>query len=285
MHAASAIASQPVPVPPTMADWVSAVAVLPDLRFALGGEGIAITGAGPEGLALLMDDIGQIARDMDDRTRAAYLVGYVSWAVGRALAACELAFGGLPEVAAEAFRIAPLWRDWEADGERGRSLDFAIGVDIDPEQPLVLCEAGAARALMADINAPLVEQLRVATGISRGALWRLIADGYAAAWLTVGKALGREAEAMRRAVALLGGEGSPLNNGKTGFVEIRVSDPDDPTRQVSDWFRARGGCCRYYTTPDSGGTYCSTCVLRSAESRDDLLASYLRRVHFGAVPQ
>ena len=280
MQQAVSTTSTPARPLSTMADWVTASAELPGFLFALGAEGISVAQAGPGEMAVLLEEIGQVARDMDARTRAAYLVGYVSWAVGRALAACELRLGGLPDVPAGTFGLAPTWQDWEAEGESGRSLDFVVTVAAEPDAPLLLCDAEAARTLMEDINAPLVEQLVSATGLSRGALWRLVADGYAAAWLTVGKALGREADAMRAAAVLLKGEGSPLNNSKTGFVEICVTDPSDPARQASDWFRARGGCCRYYTTPDSKGQYCSTCVLRSPQSRDQLLADYLRRVNF-----
>lgn len=277
-----AVSTMSAPTRPfaTMADWVTASAELPGFLFSLGAEGISVAQAGPGEMAVLLDEIGQVARDMDARTRAAYLVGYVSWAVGRALAACQLRLGGLPDVSAGSFGLAPIWQDWEADGETGRSLDFVVTVAAESDAVLPLCDVATARVLMEDINAPLVEQLQAATGLSRGALWRLVADGYAAAWLTVGKALGCEAEAMRAAMVLLKGEDSPLRNSKTGFVKICVSHPEDPSRQASDWFRARGGCCRYYTTPDSKGQYCSTCVLRSPQSRDQLLADYLKRVHF-----
>ena len=77
--------------------------------------------------------------------------------------------------------------------------------------------------------------------------------------------------------AIVHGAGAPLANKQTGFIEIVVRDEADPQQVLGcEWFRARGGCCRYYTTGKSAGEYCSTCVLRPAESRDKRLHDYVR---------
>ena len=84
-------------------------------------------------------------------------------------------------------------------------------------------------------------------------------------------------QARSEALALIGKTGSPLNNGKTGFVEIArpvssVTAEPVPTR----WFITRGGCCRYYTC--TGGEVCTVCVLREPGERDALLRDYLARL-------
>ncbi len=82
---------------------------------------------------------------------------------------------------------------------------------------------------------------------------------------------------MQAAQAILQAPGSPLHNKQTGFVEIVVRDVAKPEQVVAcEWFRARGGCCRYYTTEAAEGEYCTTCVLRPAESRDERLHTYLK---------
>ena len=74
--------------------------------------------------------------------------------------------------------------------------------------------------------------------------------------------------------SLVGQRGSRLFSRQTGYV--RVTAPENPAPgepYLSEWFRMRGGCCRYYTL--DGNDYCSTCVLRDAASRMSLLRDHL----------
>jgi len=122
---------------------------------------------------------------------------------------------------------------------------------------------------------PLVEQLHAATGLSRSALWRLVADGIAGCFLDAGARFDRLAQAKMSAMTILKQPGSPLNNRQLHYFDLTIAD--DRQHEISHTFRARGGCCRYYTV--EGGELCSTCVLKPPKERDQELRAAMRR-HF-----
>jgi len=123
---------------------------------------------------------------------------------------------------------------------------------------------------------PLVKQLRAATGLSRNALWRLVADGIAGCFLDAGTRFDRLAQAKVSAMTVLKQPGSPLNNRQLHYFDLTIAD--DGQNKISHTFRSRGGCCRYYTVED--GELCSTCVLKPPTARDEELRAAMRR-HFG----
>lgn len=139
----------------------------------------------------------------------------------------------------------------------------------------LLCEH--FRAELEDHVRPLVGVLTARTGLSSGALWRLAGDAIAGRFLDVGEKLGRLEEARTAALRILKQPGSPLANRQLHFFDIELTDETGCSRGV--WtFRARGGCCRYYTV--EGGTFCATCVLKPASERDAELRAAIRR-HLG----
>ncbi|KRA55930.1 (2Fe-2S)-binding protein [Devosia sp. Root635] len=215
--------------------------------------------------------------DMEARTCAAYLIGDIAWAFGRNLAALHLAGPGLPDIGAGSIAAAPQWYRWEEDGEGGEALRFTLRLLAAPDATHRPLDIDGIRALAVAAHAPLIETLSGLTRLGRSAMWRLVADALAAGWLLVGKRIGLPEHAMRVANAIIGAPGSPLANKQTGFVEIVLRDETDPERVLGcEWFRARGGCCRYYTTGESAGEYCTTCVLRPPESRDQRLRDHLK---------
>lgn len=224
-----------------------------------------------------MVEVGRKYKDMDAKTRAAYLVGDIAWAFGLNLGALHLAGRGLPDIEAGAIAAAPQWYRWEEDGESGESLRFTLRLLRAPEAVHVPLDIDGVRALVVAVHTPLIEALFAMTRLGRSAMWRLVADAIAAGWLSVGKRVGLEDRAMADANAIIRAPGSPLVNKQTGFIEIVVRDEAEPEQiRACEWFRARGGCCRYYTTAESAGEYCTTCVLRPAESRDQRLHDYVK---------
>lgn len=142
------------------------------------------------------------------------------------------------------------------------------------DRPL-LCEQ--FRAELENHVQLLVGTLKARTGLASGALWRLVGDAIAGRFLDVGEKLGRLEEAKAAALSILKQPGSPLANRQLHFFDIALND--DAGCPLGVWtFRARGGCCRYYTV--EGGVLCPTCVLKPAAERDADLRAAIRR-HLG----
>lgn len=123
---------------------------------------------------------------------------------------------------------------------------------------------------------PVIERLTALTRLPRRALWRLAADTIAAGFLDQGRMVQREADARDMALRIIRQPGSPLDNRQVGYFTLSVSD--DAGGRFDYTFRARGGCCRYYTV--EGGELCTTCVLKPQPARDDDLRLAMRR-HLG----
>lgn len=271
-------ATQLHPACPDVATWA---ARLPRLRDAYSAHLHA--GTTPrEALRLDAPDTGlveawltaeaQAQKGADDKLAAAYLLGRIAFAVCEVLAA--LALEGLQpaRLAPDAVALTARRALWHLDGQSGEGRAYDI---VLAEARLVPCSAPSAvlGAALPELFAPLVRHLVPRSGLSRGALWRLVGDALSGALLLQGKHAGRAEEAMEIADAVLRDRESPLHSRQTGFFRIDLPERPD----IAEWFRARGGCCRYYTT--EGGAYCSTCVLRDSKSREALLRAHLRRKH------
>lgn len=263
------------------ADFAAVAAQLPRLRDAFSArlhagpapeEVLRLDPPGAELLEAWLGAEAQAQPGADDKLAAAYLLGRIAFAVSEVLAA--LALKGLRPARLAPNTVALTARRalWHLDGESGEGRAYDV---VLSEMVLVPCSAPAAMlgAALPELFAPLVLSLVDRSGLSRGALWRLIGDSFAGALLMQGKHAGREEEAMEMAYAALRDQQNPLHSRQTGFFRIDLPERPD----IAEWFRARGGCCRYYTT--EGGAYCSTCVLRDPESRGVLLRAHLRRKH------
>ncbi|WP_028669255.1 (2Fe-2S)-binding protein [Saccharospirillum impatiens] len=229
---------------------------------------------------------------LDEKGQVAFLVGDTAYYLLTAVAALYLAEGIVPSLDAGDLALADYDVHWDVNGESGtyKALEvqllnstcwaFAPHHLIRDAIPLPSLEAlrDNLRRQLEQLYQPLIERLYQHYRLGKAAQWRLVADALAAAFLNAGRQLGDEDYARQEALALIKQKGSPLHNKQTGYFEVTVTDPDKPDRPVArQHFRARGGCCRYYTT--EAATYCSTCVLFPQAERDVRLQAYLKSQH------
>lgn len=208
----------------------------------------------------------------DAKLAAAYLMGIASWSICEGLVG--LAMRGLWLAAArpDAVRLTQRFVHWEEDGDKGVSLAFDLEIDSEHTAFVDIVACAGFATTLEEVHAPLVDALYAASGLSRAALWRLVADSLAAAFLEHGRHLDRVDQAMAYARTILRDRSTKLANRQTDFEWITLPENPDTGR----WMRLRGGCCRYYTAPRGNADYCTTCVLRDAESRRKRFQAYIR---------
>ncbi|HMQ30604.1 MAG TPA: IucA/IucC family C-terminal-domain containing protein [Chloroflexaceae bacterium] len=228
---------------------------------------------------------------MDRRTAGSFFVNEYAWYVFAGPIGALLAERRAPELDPANLALRFRGYTWEEDGETGEAerIDarFLSGrCAVLPDDPAaglpgvtVLSDEGALREwLRAGLEAhvtPLIERVHAATRLGRRAQWNLVADACAGQFLNAGKLLGDPARAQAEGLAFVRAAGSPMCNPGTGYITLECAGH-------TGTFRARGGCCRYYTVGD--GDKCTTCVLRPAEERDQRLREYLARQYAVAAP-
>ncbi|MFC3852261.1 (2Fe-2S)-binding protein [Salinispirillum marinum] len=210
---------------------------------------------------------------LDDKAAGAYLVNRLAWDLSAVLAWLDLNHYDLSVLTPEALGVhAVIEREWHK-GEWHRYVVYQFSLtDLKPTGESLPPD------VVADYAYRLFEQLIPALArevrLSANALWRLVTDGLTAAYLYVSKEQQQPGRAMARVRAVVEAAGKPLANKQWQFNYYSVAAEDSPTQQpLGNWFRARGGCCRYYTL--EGKDYCTSCVHVSEDERRERLTRYL----------
>ncbi len=203
---------------------------------------------------------------MDQRAAAAVLLGGVSAEVMEAILARAPEPAGIAWPKASDVHLDLTWATWVEGATRTPVLTYRVEIAGSPDGG-----RSDAATMIAELHGPLVAALAKASGLGAQALWRIVTDSVAQACLEAGRRRGDAIAGMALARSILDDRTTPLFNRQWGFFEVEARRPDG--RCVREWFRARGGCCRYYTT--AGGATCSTCVLRDPASRDTILRDWL----------
>jgi len=209
---------------------------------------------------------------LDARGQAAYLIGTMAYSITTLLVALRAAGVDIGEITpGNLFYRHELvhWEEGGAAGEYNRMV-FRLPDTLAAGGPPI--ETEALRTQIVALLEPALLRISAETGLAKAALWRQAADNVASGFLYTGRPLGFESQAIMEGATLLRVPASPLTNKQTGFIEITASDPVSGAT-LSETFRARGGCCRAYTTGDGG--YCSTCVLVPVAERDAKLRNSL----------
>lgn len=229
-------------------------------------------------IAEYLDYEGSFHAGTDRKTCAAAMMADYSYMLSMATVPLFAGFAIVPDLSpahvALKFYTTPLEHDglsFEVRRAHVRFLSPAFFRGANGPAEEVLCDL-YRRAIETHFD-PLVKRLHGATGLSRSALWRLVADSIAGRFLDAGRRFDRLEPAKASAMTILKSPGSPLDNRQLHYFDLTVTDGG--RREISRTFRARGGCCRYYTV--EGGALCSTCVLNNPGKRDEQLRRGMRR--------
>ncbi len=246
-----------------------------------------VTVSNPDTVARFLSIVAAQYPGADARTQAALFMNSYSYYLLAAPLTTYLLAGRVPDLTPE--NVASRWvtYTWQANGMSGESLRLdvrflsgrfaALPADqAPPADAVTVSDQSALRGyLRSGIEAhflPLIETVHAQTRLSQGALWRLVADNCAALLLTLGQQTEQSAAAQQEGLALVQSGDSCLSNPQTGYTTVSAAGQ-------TATFRARGGCCRYYTLPDQ--SKCTTCVLRKPAERDALLTAKLEQKQAG----
>jgi hypothetical protein len=219
--------------------------------------------------------------DLDRKGQAAYAIGEYSHMFAISAAAPFVGFGLVPDLSPHNYALRFDTRPMQHNGRivqerlpRVRFVNVTVSADSQAfaghtDVREIVDRATLCERLRRQVEAhfePLVAALHEKSGLSRSALWRLVGDSLSQRFLDAGERYGRPDSAKAAALAVLKQEGSPLSNRQMHYFDIDIRDDKHPERVLlSRTYRARGGCCRFYTV--EGGHLCSSCVLQDAEQR------------------
>ena len=211
---------------------------------------------------------------LDTRAQGAYLMNTLAWDFTGLISWLDLHRFCMGDLWQERLGVQDQWASGVEDDEVYHFIRYHWWLpDLRPTAESV--EPDRLGRFMVESMEPIIEEIRRQTRLGKAALWRLFTDALAASYLNTGKRLGLADQAMARAKELVDATGKPLANDQWHFKEYCADAAESPTgRRLSEWFRVRGGCCRYYTLPNS--EYCSTCVHLDEPERRARFERHLR---------
>jgi hypothetical protein len=209
----------------------------------------------------------------DIRTQAAYLINRLSWDLVCIIGFLDLNRLSLDSVWEQDIGVADVWESYIHEGNELKYTVYKWQLDELHARPKQSNATVIGQQLI-ELMMPFIDAVYHETRLSKGAQWRLVTDSISAVYLYAGKEFNDVKGAMARAINIIDSIGKPLTNKQWHFKEFHVSADASPTlKAISEWFRIRGGCCRYYTTP--GGEYCSTCVHLDDAEQQKRFENYL----------
>lgn len=210
---------------------------------------------------------------LDRKGQAAFAIGAYAYVLAAGIVPLFVGFRVVPRLSPSCVAVALA----RGGGSGNPLLRFAL---IDPKVTTDAPVTNAARRDLGDDALcelfgsgleehmqPLIAKLHERTGLSRGALWRLVADYVAQLFLDAGERFEMRARSQADALGVLKRPRSPLSNRQLHFFDLAV-DEHEPAPCRAERFRtfvSRGGCCRQYTV--DGYELCPNCVLQKPEAR------------------
>jgi hypothetical protein len=206
------------------------------------------------------------ARVGDGRAAAMWVAGWIV-EVPALLVAVPVVFGApVPDLETEDLHVRR-----HPDGWFGEMAVDPMGVEPDTGDRLA-----AAGAMVHRLSAPLVEQLCARLPVGPVSVWGTLADSLGSYVLDLAYSLGEDpATAWERAIRLL--------HALDRCIDVRLRQPSP---LLVAWtggvhrHQTRGTCCLYHRTcaspVDEDGS-CTTCPLRSHDSRIERLVAWLER--------
>jgi hypothetical protein len=230
--------------------------------------------------------------NLERLSQGSLLINKYSWDVFGSAISMYLAESRVPDLSPQNMAVRFVTYTWYEGGESGQAdrveVRFlsprfaALPNDPDAGHPdaMVMPNSDALREwLRTSLEAHMqhiIEAVHAQTRLSRGAQWNLVADSCAALFLYVGKALSDEERGKTQGWAFIKADCSRMRTAKTEYITLTYTDNNNVDH--CETFRARGGCCRYYTVSDDAEK-CSTCVLLTPEERNARLLAYLSKKH------
>ena len=216
-----------------------------------------------------------VEQEGDRRTAASYLSTWLAEAPVLAVGLCAVLGAVAPRVTGDR-----LWLHRHPDGWFDRYAIDPVEVHTGPTEE-VLATAGAH---VAELTAPVVELVCERLPVGPVAVWGSVADAISGHALHVARGLGGdELETWRRCQALVDAiqASTPRLRHRPHLFPVAWSGG-------TSHFQVRGTCCLHYRTCDQpdpdGDGYCSTCPLRTDDSRTWRLAAHLEQVSAAPAP-